>query len=325
MSLVVVYSTDDNYAQHTGVSIISLLENNKHFNSIKIYVIENRISNSNKVKLKKISDEYNRDIIFIDFNAYKNKLELNMQWNISISAYARLFISSILPNDIDKVLYFDCDTVIVNKVDELVSCDIKDYYVAGVADTISNNMKSKVGIAKEGNYINSGMLLINLNKWRKDAIENKFIEFIENKNGSVAHHDQGVINGVLHSKLKILSPKFNLMTVYYTMKREDIISYYGIDNEFYSEREINDALKNPVYIHYTPGFTTRPWVKGCKHPKKDIYIKYLKISPWNDVKLKRNNQNIKVKFVNFLYNNLPLSIANNLCNTLMKMKLGDIK
>ena len=31
MKLVVVYSSDNNYSQHTGVSIVSLLDNNKHF------------------------------------------------------------------------------------------------------------------------------------------------------------------------------------------------------------------------------------------------------------------------------------------------------
>lgn len=320
MDLVVVYSTDDNYAQHMGVSIISLLENNKHFNNIKIYVIANNITNYSKEKLNEVSNKYNRDIIFIDFNNYKNKLKLNMKWNISLSSYARLFVSSILPSDINKVLYFDCDTVIVDKIDELWNVNTEDYYVCGVADTVSSATKLDVGINKNESYINAGMLLINLKKWREDDIEDKFIEFIKKHNGSVTHHDQGVINGVLHLKSKVLEPKFNLMTVYYTMKREHIIFYYGIDNEFYSEQEINESLKKPVYIHYTPGFTSRPWVKGCKHPKKNIYIEYLKISPWNDVKLEKNNQNIKVKFVNFLYNNIPFNIANNVCNILMKIK-----
>ena len=39
MNLVVVYSSDNNYAQHTGVSIASLLDNNKHFKAIHIYVL----------------------------------------------------------------------------------------------------------------------------------------------------------------------------------------------------------------------------------------------------------------------------------------------
>lgn len=322
MDLVVVYSSDNNYAQHTGVSILSLLEENKHFDSIEVYVIDNQISKENKLKLTKLINEYNRRIIFIDFNKYKNMLKLNMQWNISISAYARLFISSMIPNDVDKVLYFDCDSVIVDKLDDLWNIDINNYYVAGVADTVSSVTKSAVGIEEEGNYINSGMLLINLKKWREDNIQNKFIEFIDSYNGCVIHHDQGVINGVLYKHSKVLSPKYNLMTVYYTMKRENILSYYGVNETFYSKIEIEEALENPIYIHYTPGFTTRPWIKGCKHPKKDVYIKYLKMSPWSNYKLERNNQKARVKIINCLYNNLPFKVANNICNILINIKIS---
>ena len=204
MNLVVVYSSDNNYAQHTGVSIASLLDNNKHFKAIHIYVIDNEISKDNKDRLINIITEYGREISFIDFNKYKSMLKLNMKWNISISSYARLFISSMLPNNVDKVLYFDCGTVIVSNIDELWNTDMNDYYVAGVADTVSSSTKLAVGIDHHGKYINAGMLLINLKKWRENKIQERFIKFIDKYNGSVTHHDQGVINGVLHKNLKIL-------------------------------------------------------------------------------------------------------------------------
>lgn len=322
MNLVVVYSSDDNYAQHTGVSIVSLLDNNKHFDDIHIYVIDNKISKSNKENLKDIINCYKRKITFIDFNKYKCMLKLNMQWSISLSSYARLFISSMLPESVDKALYFDCDTVVVDKIDELWNTDMNEFYVAGVADTISSNTKSAVGITTYENYINAGMLLINLKKWRDDNIQDKFIDFIDRKNGSVTHHDQGVINGVLCKASKILNPKFNLMTVYYTMKREDIISYYGIDNEFYSDEVIKESLRNPVYIHFTPGFTTRPWVKGCKHPKRQVYLDYLDKTPWKNSSLEKDKSKFRVKTINWIYRNLSFKSAQRICNTLIKAKLS---
>lgn len=322
MKLVVVYSSDDNYAQHTGVSIISLLENNKHFKEICIYVIDNEISKINKEKLIEIINKYKRKITFVNFNKYKEELHLNMQWDIAISAYARLFISSIVPKNIDKILYFDCDIVVVNKIDELWNTDIEDYYIAGVEDTVSSTTKLMVGLSKKDKYINSGMLLINLKKWRRDNIEDKFIKFIDSKNGRVTHHDQGVINGVLYEKSKILKPSFNLMTVYYTMKREDIISYYGIEGDFYSQEEIKKSLKEPVSIHFTPGFTKRPWVKRCKHPEKQVYLDYLYRTPWKGVELEEDKSKIRVKLINWIYRNLPFKSAQFITNTLMKMKIG---
>ena len=87
--LSIIYSSDNNYCVYMSTSIISLLENNKEFKYINIYVIDNKISDENKDKLEMIVRLYQRNIIFINFEKYKSYLNLNMLWNISISAYAR--------------------------------------------------------------------------------------------------------------------------------------------------------------------------------------------------------------------------------------------
>lgn len=320
-NLVIVYSSDDNYARHTGVSILSVLENNKHFKAIDIYIIENNISEENKIKINEIIKQYNRNIQYIDFSEYKSKLNLEMEWEISISSYARLFIECILPKTVDKVLYFDCDTVVIGPLDELWKVKFRENeFVAGVLDTVSEKIITNIGIKKNGSYINAGMLLINLKKWRENKIQKQFMDFIDHYNGKVPHHDQGVINGVLHANCKILSPRFNLMTVFYMMKYEDILEYYEIKYDFYSKEEIDRALKNPLYIHFTPGFTTRPWVKGCKHPNKAIYLKYLQQTPWKNYELEKDNSKLAVKFINGLYRNFPVKIVNPLVNSILGLK-----
>lgn len=320
-NLVIVYSSDDNYARHTGVSILSVLANNKHFKNIDIYIIENNICEDNKIKINKIVQNYNRNIQYIDFLNYKSKLNLNMEWEISISAYARLFIGNLVPKTLDKVLYFDCDTIVIGQLDELWAIEFQeDEYIAGVIDTVSEKSIKSIGMTKKDSYINSGMLLINLKKWREKEIQQQFINFIDKYNGKVNHHDQGVINGVLHTKCKILSPKFNLMTVFLMMKYEDILDYYDIKYNFYSKSELEQAKRNPIYIHFTPGFTTRPWVKGCKHPNKEIYLKYLQQTPWKNYELEKDNSKLAVKFINGLYRNFPVKIVNPLVNSIIRLK-----
>ena len=58
--LNLVYSTDDGYVQHLAVSMLSLLENNRHIEEIKVYILDNQISEGNKNELKKICDQYKR-------------------------------------------------------------------------------------------------------------------------------------------------------------------------------------------------------------------------------------------------------------------------
>ena len=317
-NLNIIYSSDDNYCIYMGVSILSVLENNKNFNSINIYIVDNNISDGNKLELKKLVDSYQRNIIFIGFEKYKKYLNLNMEWQISISSYARLFVANMLPSNVNKVLYFDCDTLIVDSLDELWNQDIKDFYVAGVCDTVPSNTKQAIGLNSTDFYINAGMILINLKKWREDNLEKRLLDFIDDYNGNVIHHDQGVINGVIKNK-KILPLKYNLMTSYLMMSREDIIKFYKVEDSFYSQEQIDKAIENPIYIHYTPGFTTRPWVKGCKHPYVDLYWKYLKLTPWKDFKPIKNNEKFHVKMVNWIYLNLPFDIADFLCKSLMKI------
>lgn len=312
MNLNIAYSSDDNYAQHLGVSMISLFENNKIFNEINVYIIESKISPQNKERLENIAKEYGRHIHFMNFEKYEEKLKLNMENSISISAYSRLFLSQML-RDINKIIYMDCDSVINHRLYELWNIDLEEYYIAGVLDTVGYDTKLRIGLDKSDNYINSGMLLINLKKWREDNIQQKFIEFINYYSGNVFHHDQGVINGVLRDKILVLHPKYNSMTTFYTMTMENMMKYYKMD-KYYSEKEIIEAKNNGVFIHYTPVFVNRPWIKGCKHPLNYVYKQYLDKTPWKDAPMWEDKRSKGEKVVSLLYNNLPFNIANGICN-----------
>jgi lipopolysaccharide biosynthesis glycosyltransferase len=307
--LTVVYSTDDNYAQHTGVSIISLFENNKDINKIMIYIIENDISQSNKNKLQAIINDYGRAIQFVDFAVYKKKLQLNLLTPISLSSYGRLFIADMLPPDINTVVYLDCDIIVTQTLKEICEESIEPYYLAAVEDSIADDIKASVGMDIVRRYINAGMRVINLKKWRAENLQERFIEFLKMYNGAVTHHDQGVINGCLNKNIKILHPKFNAMTPLFTMSRKNIIKYYHITGEYYTQQDINEAIKNPVLIHFTAGFTCRPWEMGCSHPKRDLYRKYLEKSPWKDYKLQKESSPFKQRCVKAVYNYLPYCIA----------------
>lgn len=317
MNLSVVYSSDNNYAQHVGVSMLSLFENNKEFKNINVYLIENNISIENKSKLEEICRKYYRAIRFIGFDEFSDKLNLNIGNAISLNSYARLFLASVIETNIDKIIYLDCDSIINNTLYDLWNLDINEYYVAGVCDTVSDNTKLRIKMDLHSPYLNAGMLLINLKKWREEGVERKFIEFIASNNGQVFHHDQGTINGVLKEKFLILHPKYNAMTTFFTMSKNEIIQYYGL-KDYYSEVELLEAKKKPVFIHYTPAFVNRPWIKGCKHPLAARYHEYLEMSPWKGRRLEEDKRRVGEKFVALLYNNLPFSMAKGICNLIFK-------
>jgi lipopolysaccharide biosynthesis glycosyltransferase len=307
VTLNIVYSSDNLYAQHVGVSMISLFENNKDLEHIRVYLIENQISEDNKNHLKIIARSYKRTVEFMKFSMISDKLKLSIGNSISINAYARLFLASLLPRA-DKVLYLDCDTIINDGLSELWNMDIENVDVAGVCDTVSDDTKASINREPNHTYINSGILIMNLKRWRTRDLENKFVKFIDKHRGYVFHHDQGTINGVCE-KISLLHPKYNAMSTFFTMSRKEMMQYYGMKH-YYSEFELKQAVNDPVIIHFTPAFVTRPWVKGCKHPLASLYKKYLDMSPWRGKAMYEDRRSHGEKIIAFMYNHLPFKLAN---------------
>lgn len=304
--LNVLFSSDNHYAQHLGAAMQSLLENNQDFTVIRIYVIDNEISDLSKEKLCRIATKFsNVSLFWIPFEKWKSQLQLNMTWSISISAYARLFVAEMIPAEIDRILYLDCDMIVCDSLQNLWDTDLRGCVLGAVQDSISDSTKNAVGLLPEEPYCNSGMLLIDLAKWRELDIGTKCVHFIAEKNGSVVHHDQGVLNGVLKNQWFRLPLCNNLMTIHFIFNRRRIIDYFGEHADFYSENDIVNAKEHPLIMHYTPSFTSRPWCKDCKHPRKMLYWENLAKTPWKGAKPEKSKDKWYVKLINWRYRIIP--------------------
>lgn len=300
----IAYSSDDNYAQHLGVSIYSLLAHNSDA-KIVIYVIDNGISCENKEKLQKTVACFPlSQIQWIDFSEWSEKLTLNMQWPISQSAYGRLFIGSMLPDSASKCLYLDCDIIICDELADLWYSDMGEHTIAAVQDTVNATTKNSVGLHSSERYFNSGVLLINLEKWRDNNTEQACLDFIKQHHGSVTHHDQGVLNGLFHQDVSILPLKYNVMTIHYIMDRDRILKYFHEESPFYSEDEITQAKAQPIVLHYTPSFTSRPWVKTCRHPLKKLYWDAVAKTPWAGAQPAKDASKWYIRLIDWRYRHI---------------------
>lgn len=279
MILNVAYSSDDNYAKFMGISMLSLLENNyKDFKNINIYILDNGISISNKDKLNQIVKNYNSSIFFIKFDELCYDLKTDNEF--SRSSFGRIFLSRL--KEVDKILYLDCDSIINGSFKELYSTDISKYYVAGVQDNVYPFFKEWIGLDKGTRYINAGFLFMNLKLWRKDNIEQKCLSVIKKYSGTVPHHDQGVINSVCNNNTLIIHPKYNFQAPMIRFSSKQI-KKMSEDVNYYSDAELKEAKENPVFIHFTTDIYNRPWLNPCTHPMKNIFVNYMKKSPWKNV------------------------------------------
>lgn len=305
--LYVVYASDDKFAEILGVSLVSLYENNKDMDDIVVYVLDSGIRDENKEKLLSVCRGYGRtEIQFIKAKNISEKLSINVATDRgSLSQFARLFVSSDLPNDLGRVLYLDCDIIIRQSIGELWNLDLHGKTIGALMDAFSKYYRANIGLDENDIMFNSGVMLIDLEKWRKDKVEDKLLRFIAKKNGWIQQGDQGALNAVLSHETYCFEPRFNSVTIFYDFTYKEMMIYRR-PPKFYTEDQVQEAVDNPVIIHFTTSFkSVRAWVKGCEHRYVDEWMKYKKISPWKDSELWNDNRPAWKQKCLMLYNCLP--------------------
>lgn len=288
----IVFCIDDNYIMPCGVTIISLLENHKD-NMVTFHTVGLELKEESKKKLSSVCSRYrNASILFYDVSKESlDSYELSLQnsRHLSLATYARLFIENMLPHDVDKVLYLDCDLIVVNNLSELWNTDIDGYAIAGVPDFYICSSRpdtfQRLDYSSVKGYVNAGVLLINLKYWREKKLINVFLSFIKEKYDYLAFHDQDVINGTLYDSKLFLPIRFNILNSYYMSVNNDINGH---------EDEVYEALADPAIIHYTS--PEKPWLRLSMHPLNREFIKYKKLSPWKDEALAWPNISLSRKF-----------------------------
>jgi len=253
----IIFSSDNNFAQHLGVTLCSLFENNKE-EDITIYVIDGEIKSENKEKLAQIEKKYSFKINYIEPDKKLFK-DLYISGHISVASYYRLGIGEFMPLSAKKVLYFDCDIIIVGKIEKIWNQDITSFTLGAITEAGQINHKN-LGIKEKEDYFNAGILLIDLSKWREQKIGKQCFDFIKNNPDKIILHDQDTLNGVFRGDWKKLDARFNVMT------------------------QNKNNVKDPVIIHYNTW--VKPWNYLCNNPHKYLYDQYLSISPWKDYKPK---------------------------------------
>lgn len=310
----IAYASNDNFAEMLGISMISLFENNTGCEDISIYVLDDGISEENKSLLMRITDEYDRKIYF--FNV-KHLLDDDMkQQRGSLSTFSRLYLNKLLPSEIEKILYLDCDILVLKNLEDLYGFDIDNYYCAGVNDCVSRSHLKAIGLNSGSNYFNAGVLLINLKMWREDNVTEKFEEFARKYNNDVPYADQGIINGILSSRSMRLSLKYNCYTAVYDFTYKDLMTFRK-PQKYYSELETETSKNDPSIVHFTTSFLSlRPWIEGCKHPFADEWLRYKTMSVWADAPMRKDERSAPKKLAVMIYRALPNSVSVNIAGML---------
>ncbi len=273
----IVCNIDKNYTKYCTVMLLSLLENNKS-NRMTIYIIASDLTDIDKKIIRESISKYDCIICFYDIDdSILNNCPIREGSYITVTTYFRIFLSSILPENIEKVLYLDCDLIVRKDLKDFWDTDIEEYAIACVEDTCSNvggeyNPYSRLGYDRKYSYFNAGVILFNLKYCREHNIEEKCINYIKENishDNKLIYYDQDVLNAVLHDKKKFVSFTWNTQEGFYRRKRQ-------IRTDVWTD--IDKCLKDPAIIHYLG--KRKPWDPNARYPLRNEWFKYLDMSRW---------------------------------------------
>ncbi|MEO5600087.1 MAG: glycosyltransferase family 8 protein [Cyclobacteriaceae bacterium] len=280
---------DENYL-HPVYSLISSLIIHHRAGQVEIHALTQGITEKEKFNMTEFVGHSGNRISFYTLDrSLVSQFVLTSQWTSAV--YYRLFFTSLIPEKIQRLIYLDSDTVVTNSLWPLYNVAMDDFPVAAVFD---NYVKTQplINIFEEGEYFNSGVMLIDVEKWKAQKISEQACEYLQQYPQNILFVDQCALNKVLRSKWKKLDFRFNLM---YSCLPEDL-----------SKKQMRGLVKNSVVVHYT---LQRPWHMLCKNRLRNLYFYYIKRAgviklPWlgySDFEIKKIPAWIKIRLQDFYF------------------------
>ncbi|ECK8350429.1 glycosyltransferase family 8 protein, partial [Campylobacter jejuni] len=281
----IVLNANENYIKYAAVLMTSIIQKtdlNKsmsefcNFDTDEGYVfhiLSDFISESMKVRIsnleKQLNDIYPCKIVLHILN--DDEFKGMLKWRGNYLAYYRIKMASVLPQNLKICLYLDCDMLCFGDLRELLSVDINNYQAAVCLDGNNHKKNKKVFFSLKGRekykfsniekYFNSGFILVNLDRWRRDNIENKSIDFL--KKFKTLYPDQDALNIAL-TEVLTLPMRWNLLLSYVVANVNNSKKLFRDQSKYsslhYTQYEFKTELNNIKIAHFIVE-PSKPWDK----------------------------------------------------------------
>ena len=280
----IVYTVDNKFVPQLATGICSICENNKE-EDVCFYVVSKGITDDNKDALTRYVEKYGKKICIIELSNVKDYIDFDFDtssWNDIV--LARLFFDRLLPNDVDKIIYLDGDTMVRGSLHDLWSIDLSNYVIgAAVEPTANSERKKAISLELTKPYYNAGVLLINMEKWKEMNAGKIVLNFYKEHQGRLFANDQCAINGALKDYILQIPISYNFCNSYRFYNYKALVKMMK-PTKFISKEDYQVQCNNPIIIHFLG--EERPWRVGNKHTYTNEYMFYwstLKICKGNDI------------------------------------------
>lgn len=239
----VFFTIDNGYAPFLAVALSSAVKNASKDRLYHAIVLHEGVTEENRRKLASLATRnFKIDIVPMknDFDALDDRMSNRLRCDyFTLTIYFRLFIPAMYPQ-YDKAIYIDSDVVIADDLAKLFDIDIGDNLIGACNDLSIADVpplvaytENAIGV-KAHEYINSGVLLMNLKKLREERFEEHFLNLLNTYHFDSIAPDQDYINAICNGKIFYLDKRFDAMP-----------------------NNARVECENPVIIHYN--LFEKPW------------------------------------------------------------------
>lgn len=308
----VIYQSDNNYAPFMGVSIYSLLKNNVAVDNIEIYIIDDDISEENKEKLINLANAYKRGIHFLNVSMISALDEVKEFAKYTgarknTHSFYKLFLTHLLSQDVHRILYIDCDTLVTGSIEDVMNIDMGSNVIGMILDSLIYKGKEAIGLKEKDPYFNSGVILFDVDKWKENLCEKKIVNTIK-QHGQYGTVDQDVLNVALLGSIFTMPMEYNVQPHHLDFSIKTYFNAFPDRSDYYTPEEIAEAVKSPKILHFFRYLGKSPWDLRNYHPDRDIFDRYLSESPWCGFAKKDRPISFANKVEVALYRVLPKSL-----------------
>ncbi len=254
--------SDNNYAQHLGVMLASVLLNSTESDRLKFHVLDGGITEANKVRINKLKALKDFEIKYYIVN--NDDLKDCPATYLPIASYYNFLPQKYL-TDVERIVFLDSDMIVMDSLADIYSIEMGDKVIAGCEDPISEENKVRLGISQEYFYFNTGTMVMDLTAWREQDILSQLLQYVIDYPEKIKFMDQDILNDVLYAKSLRLPLRWNSIC-------------YPFGHTYKDEVEYQESLAHPGIIHYA--MKDKPWLLDSQVFRKEEYWKVFRQTPW---------------------------------------------
>lgn len=250
---------DNGYQDKIEATIKSICA---HHKNLKFYIFNDDISSEWFQLMAKRLEPLSSQIVNMKISNHSLKNYHLPLPHLTYAAFFRYFIPQFVTEE--KALYLDADIIVRDSIEELFLEDFDGFSIAAVED------------AFEKNTFNSGVMLIDVDAWRREGVTEKLLQ-LTNEFHESSYGDQGILNRLFQNNWKKLPQKYNFMVGMDTVAR-----IYGIDSWYTESIKVENEAK---IIHYTG---RKPWYLVNLNRFREEWWYYYGLE-WSEIVMRKMN------------------------------------